>query len=143
MALAALSAGATPLTWDASPTLASPGPNDGNGIWGASTGNTNWWNGTANVSWNNANAYSAVLGANTASACTVTLTNNITVSGLTYSNARTGVYTIGGSTKIDIQWQCAWLSGHRSIPATTAGPLELAPSFCPFCPLTLSGALRQ
>jgi hypothetical protein len=96
----ALTTRAAVVTWDSLPGSASPGPNDGNGNWGATTDNTNWWNGVANVAWNNANGDTAVLGVDTASAVTVTLTNNVVVGGLIYSNVGTGVYTLAGSSSL-------------------------------------------
>jgi fibronectin-binding autotransporter adhesin len=102
LAVLALSTAATPaapVTWDATPT--TPGAQDGNGNWGTAANNTNWWNGTANVTWTNANGDTAVLGVNTATASTVTLTNKVTVGGITYSNAGTAAYTVaGGSTTV-------------------------------------------
>jgi alpha-glucosidase len=91
--LGALSAPAANYIWDANPTPASPGPDDGSGNWSSSADNTNWWNGLANVAWTPGSI--AVLGSNSASAATVTLTNSVVLGGLIYSNSSTGVYTIG------------------------------------------------
>jgi len=57
------------LVWDANPSVASPGPNDGSGNWATDGQNLNWWNGSQNVPWNPGDL--AVLGVNTASAATV------------------------------------------------------------------------
>lgn len=81
------------LTWDSDVT--STGAQDGDGNWGASPVNTNWWCAPANVVWNNADADTAVLGVNSATNVTVTLTNNITAGGLTFSNLGAGIYTLG------------------------------------------------
>jgi len=89
--LAAFAVPAATLTWDSLPN--NGGPVDGSGNWGASTNNTNWWDGSANVAWSGGDV--AVLGVNTASAATVTLTNSVTVGGLSYSNSSAGIYTIG------------------------------------------------
>jgi len=93
-------ASAAPLTWDSNPANAVP--NDGSGNWGAGANNANWWNGAANVSWNNAGNDIAVPGVNTANAATVTLTNNVTVGGIIYSNSGTGIYTIGESASLTV-----------------------------------------
>jgi autotransporter-associated beta strand protein len=80
------------LTWDANTSLG--GAQDGNGSWGASSDNTNWWNGMVNVAWDNTRADIAVLGVNTATAETITLSNNVVVGGIIYSNAGPAAYTI-------------------------------------------------
>jgi len=95
--LASFAVHAANLTWDAMPTTASPGPNDGAGNWGVSANNTNWWNGAANVPWNNANEYTAVLGVVTNTAYTVTITNGVTVGGIIFSNLGSGAITVGTS----------------------------------------------
>jgi autotransporter-associated beta strand protein len=93
LAFLSLNTQAALLTWDGLPTNA--GADDGNAGWGVVASNTNWWNGAANVVWNNANGDTAVLGVNSATNVTVTLSNSVMAGGLTYSNAGTGVYTIG------------------------------------------------
>jgi autotransporter-associated beta strand protein len=92
-----LSLHAATITWDGTPTTASPGAQDGAGFWGTPASNTNWWNGVANVVWNNANSDTAVFGSNTTAATTVTITNNVYAGGIILSNAGTAAYTIAGT----------------------------------------------
>jgi alpha-glucosidase len=89
--LAVPAAGAT-LTWDGAPAIA--GAQDGTGSWGGALTATNWWNGTANVAWTNLGDI-PVFGLSTATNVAVTLTNNVMIGGIIYSNVSAGGYTIG------------------------------------------------
>jgi autotransporter-associated beta strand protein len=78
----------TMLTWDAG---SSPvGPQDGNDFWGS--GAATWWNGSVNIVWTDDNL--AVIGNGTATNCIVSLTNNVTPSGLIFSANNGGSYTV-------------------------------------------------
>jgi autotransporter-associated beta strand protein len=79
------------LWWD--PAGSPTGPQDGSGVWGS--GGAAWWNGTANVAW--ANSSLAVIGSGTPSNCTISITNDVTPSGLNFPLNAGGSYTLAGN----------------------------------------------
>ena len=83
--------GGTARWWDAGGSAS--GPQDGNGNWGASA-NT-WWNGSANVTWADNNL--VVFGNGTTTNCAVTITNNVTPSGMIFNANSGGTYNFSSS----------------------------------------------
>ncbi len=85
--LAALSANAAALTWDANgPTFGQP---NGSGAW---LGSNQWWNGSANQTWSSGS--DATFGGLNTAGGAVTLASPTTVNTITF-NQFTGTYTLG------------------------------------------------
>jgi len=91
-------AGATALTWDATP--GSGAADEGAGTW--TNGAGGWWNGAANVNWNNATPDQATFGVGGAGTnpYTVTLGGAITAGKLTFNAG--AVYTLGGTNALTL-----------------------------------------
>ncbi len=96
LCLASLAA-AAPLTWDADPATAEA--QGGGGAW--NTSSNNWWDGTANTTWNSATPDAATFGG-TGAAGVVTVGENVTADSLTFANAGTGNYTLGGTATLTV-----------------------------------------
>ncbi len=110
--------GAT-LTWD---TGTSTNAQDGSGIWG--TNLTTWLYGTNNLGWYDGNV--AAFGVNTTTNCTVTLTNDVTPSGITFNATGGGSYTMTGTNNIWLTNSPAFVmngSGTISTPVNGTGSL--------------------
>ncbi|HEY4414645.1 MAG TPA: glycoside hydrolase N-terminal domain-containing protein [Verrucomicrobiae bacterium] len=82
------------LQWNAGMTTA--GAQDGSGYWGS--GPTNWLYHGTNINWLDQNV--AIFGVNTVTNCTVTLTNDVTPSGIQFNATGGGTYTLAGASKI-------------------------------------------
>ena len=109
----------TTLTWNAG---ASTNAQDGSGVWG--TNLITWLYGTNNLGWYDGNV--AAFGVNTATNCTVTLTNDVTPSGITFNATGGGSYTIAGTNNIWLTNSPAFAmngSGTISTPVNGTGSL--------------------
>lgn len=82
--------GTNTLFWDAGSVASAQ---DGNGNWATSP--TNWWNGFNNSIWTNNSV--AVFGLGTATNCTVTITNDVTPTGISFNINSGGTYTLAGN----------------------------------------------
>jgi autotransporter-associated beta strand protein len=121
------------LAWDAA---GMAGASDGNGNWGS--GPAMWWNGAANQVWSNNNL--ALFGAGATANCTVTITNNVTPSGLVFNANNGGNYMLAGSgggvilsgnpvfTANDNSTISAVLQGSGGFTLTGSGALTLSVS---------------
>ena len=79
------------LTWDANGGTSSA--QDGSGTWGS--GPVNWLYGIGDLVWADGNA--AAFGVNTTTNCIVTITNDVTPTGIIFNPTGGGSYTIAGS----------------------------------------------
>ena len=101
--------GAT-LTWD---TGTSTNAQDGSGVW--STNLTTWLYGTNNLGWYDGNV--AAFGVDTTTNCTVTLTNDVTPTGITFNATGGGSYTITGTNNI-------WLANSPAVTMNGSGTIS-------------------
>lgn len=79
------------LQWDADSAITAA--QDGAGNWGGSA--PTWWSGSTNIGWANTNL--AMIGSTTATNATITITNNVSVSGIIFNATGGGSYTVAGS----------------------------------------------
>ena len=99
------------LSWDADSLLA--GVQDGSGNW---LGGTNWWYGAGNLAWTDGNI--AVFGTNTMTNCTVTVSANLTPSGITFNS---GGYTIVGAGQILLSGTSVFTANNNVTIGTVVG----------------------
>jgi autotransporter-associated beta strand protein len=116
------------LTWDAD--TGTPGAQDGSGTWDNGT-TANWWNGSSDIAWSDLG--NATFGSGGTGAYTVTVANNVTISGLTFNSGNytlTGAgITLVGTPTITANTNAAIslaLSGNSGLTKTGNGALSLA-----------------
>ena len=110
----------TALFWDANP--GSSGVQEGSGTWLTAT--NNFSNGQNNYLWTNGISQNAVFGGGTGAAGTVTLGQNISLSGLTFHAAAAGTYTLaGGGSSLNFT---AAPTVHAYGDATISAPITVA-----------------
>jgi autotransporter-associated beta strand protein len=83
--------GSGALEWDAGGV--SAGAQDGNGNWGGSS--VTWWDSVANGAWSDGSL--ALFGVGTTTNCTVTITNDVTPTGIMFNPNAGGTYTLSAS----------------------------------------------